>query len=523
MQKKMLVFTLIALVSASTFAETVLRRDNGAEPKSIDPQISTESAGSTIIYDIFEGLTKTNIEGNIVAGAAKSWEVSEDGKTYTFHLRDNGKWSDGNPVTAQDFVYAWQRAVNPATASEYAFVLYPVENAEAIANGEEKDITKLGVKAIDDKTFEVHLNYPVPYFLGLTAHYTTYPVPKAAIEAYGDKWTQPGNLISNGAYHLTAWQPQSQITVKKSNTYWDADNVQIDKVIYYPIEDRSSAIKRYRANEIDYVESVPTESLEWAKKEIPNQLKIHPYLATYWYGFNLTKPPFKDNLNLRKALTLAIDRKTLVEKVAKAGQVPAYAVVPPNTANSDPYTPEWAKLDRKAQIAEAQKAYAEAGYSKEKPLKVQVLYNTNEGHKNIAIAVSAMWKQVLGVQTELVNKEWKVAIQDMRQKNTEVYRYAWVGDYNDPTTFLNIFRASSGVNDTGYNNPEYDALLNKASTILDLKERAAVLKQAEKILTDNYAIAPMYHYVSVKLVKPRVKGFKGNIMDVYPSQYLRIE
>lgn len=522
MKKTTILLALGAAFATSALAETVFRRDNGSEPKSIDPQLASESSGSNVIYDTFEGLTKTNIQGKVVPGMAEKWEVSEDGKTYTFHLRE-AKWSNGEPVTAQDFVYAWQRAVNPKTGSEYAFVLYPVVNGEAIANGEEKDLNQLGIKALDAKTLEVKLRNPVPYFLGLTAHYTTYPVPQKIVEKYGEKWIQPEHFVSNGAYHLTQWQPQSQITLEKSSTYYDAEHVSIDKVIFYPIEDRSSALKRYRAGEIDYVDSPATEGMEWAQANIPKELKIHPYLGTYWYGFNLTQAPFKDNLNLRKALTLAIDRQVLVEKITKAGQEAAYAVVPPKTANNDHYTPEWASLERKAQIAEAQKAYAAAGYSKDKPLKVSILYNTNEGHKKIAIAIAAMWKQILGVQVELVNKEWKVALQDMKAHKAQVYRYAWIGDYNDPSTFLDIFRSNAGTNYSGYQNPEYDALLDKAATILDLQERAKVLQQAEKLLVDNFTVAPMYHYVGVKIVKPYVKGFESNIMNVFPSQYLQIE
>ena len=521
MKKTLLATLLFAALTAQ--AESVFRRGNGSEPKSIDPQLASESSGSAIIYDTFEGLTTLGMDASILPGVAEKWDISEDGKTYTFHLRNNAKWSNGDPVTAHDFVYAWQRAVNPATGGEYAFILYPIVSAEKIANGEEIDLNTLGAKAIDDHTLEVTLANPTPYFLDLLTHYTSYPVPKKVIEAHGDKWTQPGNIVSNGAYLVTEWQPQSQITAKKSDTYWNAANVAIDKVIYYAIEDESSELKRYRANELDFVLSMPIEQIAWAKENLPDELKISPYLATYWYNFNLTEPPFKDNLKLRKALTMAIDRKVLVEKITKAGQTPAYSVVPPATANSQPYLPEYATLSDEERVKRAQEAYAAAGYSKEKPLKTKILYNTSEGHKKIAVAVAAMWKQNLGVETELENQEWKVMLGNVRQKKYQVSRYAWIGDYNDPYTFLEIFQPGLEMNQTGFDKAGYESTLKEASATLDLTARAKLLHDAEKMLTDEYAVAPLYHYVSVSMLKPYVKGYQPNIKKVLPTQYLRIE
>lgn len=519
--KKILLCTLICTAVAAQ-AETVFRRDNGSEPKSIDPQLASEDAGANVLYDTFEGLTKQTIAGNIVPGMAESWEVSPDGKTYTFHLRD-ALWSDGTPVSAEDFVYAWQRAVNPSTGSEYAFILYPVKNAEAIATGEEKNPATLGVKAADARTLIVTLNHPTPYFLELLSHYTTFPVPQKVVEAYGNQWTKPAHFVSNGAYHLSEWKPQAQISAVKSDTYWNKNQVSIDKVIYYPIEDRNAAFSRYRAGELDYVSSLAAEQLDWSRKEIPGQLHINPYLATYYFGFNLTKAPFKDNLKLRKALTIAIDRQIIVDRVTKAGQIPAYSIVPPSTNNAKPYEPDYAKLSRSNQIELARKLYQEAGYSNDKPLKVNLVYNTNETHKKIAVAVAAMWKQILGVQTSLENKEWKVLLSDMAQKKANLFRYSWIGDYNDPYTFLELFQANSGLNHPGYMNSAYDAKLEQAAGTQDLQKRADILYEAEKIFTDDYAIAPLYHYVSVILLKPNIKGYEPNIMKNMPSQYLRIE
>lgn len=512
----------VALLSFYAHAETVFNRNNGAEPKSIDPQIASESSGSAILYDTFEGLTKQHISGKILPGMAEKWDISEDGLKYTFHLRKDAKWSDGTPLTAHDFVYAWQRAVNPETGSEYSFILYGVKNAEKIANGEEKDLNTLGIKALDDHTVEVELINPLPYFIELVSFYTTFPAPKHVIEKHDKNWTQPQNIVSNGAYTITEWKPQASITAKKSDTYYGKDSVQIDKVVYHAIEDDSSSLKRYRAGEIDF-STLPSEQLDWAKKNIPSELNINPYAATYWYGFNLDKEPFKSNAKLREALYLAIDREILAEKVLKAGQVPAFSVVVPGMNNSLPYASEFSKLSQAERVELAKKAYAEAGYSKENPFKSQVLYNTSEGHKQIAIAITSMWKQNLGAEVEIMNKEWKVMLNDLAQGNMEIFRYAWIGDYNDPYTFLEIFKKGAGTNHAKYNNPAFDAKLEEAQKTLDLTERAKRLNEAEHILMSDFPVIPMYHYVKVFLLKPYVKGFEPSMMGVVPTQYLRIE
>ena len=520
--KKALLTSLI-LFALNAQAESVFRRSNSAEPKSIDPQLASENAGSNVIYDTFEGLVSNTASGEITPGVAEKWEISEDGKTYTFHLRENAKWSNDTPVTAGDFVYAWRRAVNPATGGEYAFILYPVKNAEAIASGTEKNIEALGIKAIDAHTVQVELNNPTPYFLDLTAHYITYPIPQKIVEQYGDKWTQPGNIVSNGAYKLTKWKAQSDIVVEKSPTYWNKDQVSIDKVVYYPTESTATAFARYRAGEVDYVESLTSEDLETARKQFADQLHIDPYLGIYWIGFNTGKPPLKDNVKLREALSIAIDRQTIIDKITKAGQIPAYGLVPPATKNSAPYQPEYAKLDRKAQIERAKALYAEAGYSKEKPLKISLTYNTSEAHKKIMVAIAAMWKQVLGVETELVNQEWKVMLSNFTQGNIEAYRYGWIGDYNDPYTFLEVFQKGSAMNYSKFSNDAYDAKLKEASATQDLAARAKLLQEAEKMVVDDYAFAPLYYYVTVRLLKPQFKGYAANPTGTLRTQYLHIE
>ncbi|MBV7434976.1 peptide ABC transporter substrate-binding protein [Cardiobacteriaceae bacterium TAE3-ERU3] len=511
---------LIASFSLSAHAEMVLKRGNGSEPQSLDPQIAEGVPSSHIQRDLFEGLTAEDQEANIIPGMAESWDISEDGKTYTFHLRD-AKWTDGAPVTAEDFVYAWQRGVNPATGSNYAFILYPIKNAEAIAEGKMQP-EELGAKVIDDKTIEVELEGPTPYFLGMLAHNVAYPVPKQTVEKYGDDWTRPENIVSNGAFKMQEWTPQSNITLVKSDSYWDKDAVKLDKVIFYPTEDQGSELKRYRAGEIDWTYEIPNDQIKWIQSNLADELQSANYLGTYYYGFNTSKPPF-DNKDLREALTLALDRDVITEKVTGAGETPAYSIVVPGVNNYDAYKPEWADWPRAEQIKKAKELYAKAGYGPDNPLKIELIYNTSDNHKKIAIAAASMWKQILGVETELVNQEWKVFLSTRKQGNTEAFRAGWIGDYNDPNSFLELFVSNSGLNDVFFKNEEFDSLLKQAASEQDAGKRAETLRQAEEVFTDSYSLAPIYHYVTKHMVKPYVKGYTNNVMDHNRSKYMYIE
>lgn len=523
MLRKLVMTTAIltATVNAA-LAEMVLRRGNGAEPVSLDPGMSEGIPSSTILRDTFEGLITENPNGELVAGVAERWEVSEDGLRYVFHLRKGLTWSDGKALTTEDFVYAWQRAINPATGSKYAFVLFPIKNAEAINTGENKDLSSLGVKALDAQTLEVTLQAPTPYILGLFAFPTAYPVPKHVVEAKGDQWTRAENVVSNGAYKLTEWLPNSHITIEKSDAYWGKDAVKIDKVIYYPIEDQNSELSRYRAGEIDITNEVPNDQFKWVKQNLGDELRVANWLGTYYYGFNLTKPPF-DNPDLRKALSLAINREVLVEQITGLGEVAAYGIVPVGVNGYENYQPDWAKAGYAENVKAAQALYAKAGYSKDKPLKVDILYNTSENHKKIAVAIAAMWEQALGVQATMTNMEWKVYLSERKNFNTQVFRAGWIGDYNDANSFLELFRINSEMNDLGYKDEQYDALLKQASEELDPIKRAAILRDAEKRFIDHNGLIPIYQYVSKHLVKPYVKGWQDNILDRVYSQHLSIE
>lgn len=498
----------------------VLHRGNGAEPQSLDPHKSEGVPESNLQRDLYEGLTNDTPAG-IVPGAARAWEISADGLTYVFHLREDGRWSNGDPVTARDFEYGLRRSVDPQTLSNYSIMLRPILNAEQIIAGELPP-EALGVRAVDDLTLEIRLSGPTPYFLGVLSHSASYPVHRATVERYGDRWARPGRLVSNGAFRLRDWVMQSHIVLERNEHYWDAANVTLDEVWYYPTENQSTELQRYRADALDFTYDLPFRQLDWIRANLADELKIHEYLGIYYFGLNVTRPPFKDNPQLRRALYLAIDRDIVTSQVTTAGEIPAYGWVP-NAANYTQYVPEWAYWTQQERVAEARRLYEEAGYSRDRPLRLQILYNTHENHRTIAVAISSMWNEALGVETELVNEEWKVFLETRRtRQTTQVFRAGWIGDYNDANTFAEMMHSQSGLNDSGWNNPRYDELLALASQENDMARRAEILHEAERVLIDDVPLIPIYFYVTKRLVKPWVGNYRPHIQDIVYSKDLKI-
>ncbi|NGX15633.1 peptide ABC transporter substrate-binding protein [Wenzhouxiangella sp. XN24] len=502
-------------------AMQVLHRGNGAEPQSLDPHKSEGVPESNLQRDLYEGLTNDSGVAGLEPGAASSWEISEDGLVYVFKMREDGRWSNGDPVTAHDFVYGLRRSVDPATLSNYSIMLRPILNAEQIIAGELPP-EALGVRAIDDMTLEIRLNGPTPYFLGVLNHSASYPVHRPSVEKYGDRWARPGRLVSNGAYRLRDWVMQSHIVLERNEHYWDNENTTIDEVWYYPIENQSTELQRYRADALDMTYDLPFRQLSWIRENLPDELVISEYLGIYYFGLNVTREPFKDNPELRMALNLAVDREILTRQVTTAGEIPAYGWVP-NTANYTQYVPEWASWTQEERVAEARRLYAAAGYSTEQPLRLQILYNTHENHRTIAVAVSSMWNEALGIETELVNEEWKVYLETRRLKeNTQVFRAGWIGDYNDAFNFAEIMHSDSGLNDSGWKNAEYDALLAQAAAESDMEKRATYLGQAERVLIHDTPLIPLYFYVTKRLVKPWVGNYRPHIQDFILTKDLKI-
>jgi oligopeptide transport system substrate-binding protein len=438
--------------------------------------------------------------------------VSPDGKLYTFHLRENARWSNGDPVTAHDFVFGLRRGADPKTLTIYSFILTPIKNADEITAGKLPP-TELGARAIDDHTLEIELANATPYFLGLLTHSMTYPLHQPSYKQHGDLFVRPGNLVGNGAFVLEDWVVQSHIKVVRNPYYWDAANVKLEEIWFYPTEDLSAELQRYRAGELDYTYEIPTARFDWISENLGSELKIAPYLGSYFFGFNVTRPPFKDNPKLRRALSLAVDREILTRDVLGAGERPAFGWVPPLHHYTGQNMPEasWTQAEREA---EAKRLYAEAGYSEKNPLRTTIYYNTHEDHRRISVALASMWKEVLGAEVELFNQEWKVFLDTRSEKiDTRIFRSGWIADYNDAFTFAELFRSTAGQNDPGYNSPEYDRLVAASQSELDVAKRAALLEEAERVLLADMPVIPLYHYVSQHLVKPWVGGYESNLMD----------
>ena len=500
-----------------------LRRGNGAEPGTLDPHQARGVPAATIIRDMYEGLVSIAPDGKIEPGDAESWEVGDDQLLYTFTLRDDARWSDGSPVTATDYVYSLRRAVAPATASPYAQLHLPIANAREIINGK-ADPDTLGVTAIDDRHLQIRVTAPTPYFIGTLAHPSSFPVKRAAVEAHGNAFTQPGNAVTNGAYTMTSWRVNSMIALTRNSEYWDNDNTAIERVEFYPIADANSELSRYQAGELDWGGVIPPSRLETVKKAIPSQFHAVPTLGVYYYGLNLRNPPFKDAPKLRQAMSMAIDRQVIVDKITRGEEVPAYGWIPSVVEGYDSAQFEWAELMDDKREAEAKRLYAEAGYGEAKPLQVEIRYNSNEGNKKIASVIAAMWRGVLGADVTLRNEEWKVYLDSVRQgSDTQAFRMAWIGDYNDPNTFFELMNSSFGLNATGYDSAEYDRLQEKSAHMPDGSERNSVMHRAEKQLLADGPVIPIYFYTSKYLIKPYVTGFEGNPLDIYYSKDLAIE
>ena len=500
---------------------TVLHRGNGAEPQSLDIHKSEGVNSSQVQRDLYEGLVSQAPDGTLEPGAAESWAISDDGRIYEFRLREDGRWSNGDPVTAEDFVVALRRGVDPETLSNYAGLLIPTLNAQAIAAGDLPPET-LGVEVVDARTLRITLKNPSDYFLELLTHSMTYPLHRPSAAQWPGGFARPGRLVSNGAYMLDEWVIQSHIRLLRNPYYRDADSLAIHEVFFHSLENPASELKRYRAGDLDWTDTVPHNQISWIRENLGDQFHVAPYLGVYFFGFNLEQPPFRDQPGLRRALAMAADRSIITEYVSAGGEMPAYNFVPPLPGYPAP-VPVWAAWPREQQLEEARRLYAEAGYGPERPLEVEVLYNTSDNHRQMALAIAAMWKQHLGVKTKIVNQEFKVYLATRRRKDeTQVYRAGWIGDFSDPVNFLDILRSDNGRNDTGYADPVYDALLDQAAAETDLARRRQLKAQAEAVMLEQQPVMPIYFYVSRRLVKPWVRGWKNNLLDAHPTRHFYI-
>jgi len=503
-------------------AASVLHRGLLTDPESVDPHKARSVQAGEVLRDIGEGLLSYSATGELVAGTADEWSVTDDGLTHTFHIREGARWSNGDPVTAQHFVFSFRRLVDPVTAAFYSQLLGDIANAQEIVSGE-LGTENLGVEAVNDRTLVITLVRPTPYLLSLLTLPSTFPVHPGAIAEHGDAFTRAGNLLSNGAYKLDVWEPGSFLALSRNEHYWNNAATAIDEVRHHVVTQEMTELNRYRAGELHITGSVPPDSFAQVREEYPEELHVAPYLGVYYYGFNLTKPPFKDNPQLREALSMAVDREVLVTSITGRGEAAAFSWVPPGVDNYEPRRFNYADQSQSERNAHARRLLQEAGYGADNPLQIELRYNTSDTQQRIALAVQSMWREVLGVETTLVNEEFQVLLSNMREREiTQVFRSSWVGDYNDAHTFLSIMEGGNASNMPGYADEEFDSLMRRAAEQVDPGRRRLFLEEAERVLLAGHPVIPLYFYVGKHLVSSEVVGWGDNVLDYHYSQHLSL-
>ena len=500
---------------------STLNRGLIGDPESLDPHKISSNQSAFVLLDIGEGLTSYGADGAIIPGVADRWENTSDGLTYTFHLRQQARWSDGSAVTADDFEFAFKRLVDPETAAPYAQYLSAIENALSIANGNQSR-EDLSVVAIDKHTLQIRLHTPAPHFLQLVAHPSTFPLHQESFRTLGVESFKPGNYVSNGAYQLVDWTVGSSISLRRNEAYWASQTTTIDNVIFH-IVDQNAEFNRYRAREIDVTANVPESALPSLRKERPSELRVAPYLGVYYYGFNLVEGLFANNLKLRQALSMAIDRQALVDQITGRGEIPAYSWVPPGVHRYSQQQYDFSNLEKIEREKFARSLFGEAGFELDQGLEFELRYNTFDGNERIALAIQSMWRDVLGVEAKLGNEELKVFIDNVRSReNIEAFRLSWTGDYNDAVSFLQLFKSNNPSNFTGYSSSNFDKTFLLAETEADSDNRKILLEKAERIAMADYPVIPLYFYVSKHLISQSVLGWENNVMDIHLSRHLSL-
>lgn len=516
------VFLGLAFLSFTSCIPTEKRAElvflNGTEPESLDPAIITGQPEGRIALALFEGLTAHDPKANIVPGVAESWEISTDGRRYLFHLRANAAWSNGEALNAHDFVKSWQRTLSPATASEYSYQLFYIENAEAFNAGKLTDFNAVGVHAINDLTLEVRLTNPTPFFLDLCSFSTLMPVPMKVIEKYGDDWIKPGRLVSNGAYMLESWRINDKVRLRANPHYWDRDHVGVKTIDILPTNQANTAYNLYHAGTADLILDkglVPAMLIDVLRSR--PDFHASPFLGTYFYRFNVTRKPFTDP-RVRKAIALAVNKERIVTKVTRAGEQIAGSFVPPGIPG---YTPPPGLAHN---IEAARALLAEAGFPGGKGFPtISILYNKSEQNEAIATEIQDMLQKELGIKVQLAQQEWKVYLNSMSSLDYDMCRSSWVGDYNDPNTFMDMFVTGGGNNRTGWSNAKYDSLIQAAGREIDPQKRADIFREAETLLcTQELPIIPLYYYVGIQFYDAnRLSGLDSNVLDEHPLKYVK--
>ena len=513
------------LVGASpALAEAVFHRGNSGEPQTLDSAHVSVDIEAFVLKDLYEGLTIYSADGKIVPGAAESWTASEDGTVYTFKIRENAKWSDGSPVTADDFVFSAQRVEDPKTAAEYANILYPIKNAEKVNKGE-VPVDQLGVKAVDAKTVEYTLERPTPHFPQLMAQMTALPDSKDNVEKFDKDYVKPDNMVSNGAFRLEAHIPNDSLTAVKNENYWDAANVKMDKVIFYPSEDDAANSRRFEAKELDTVYHFSSSEIKRLRDQYKDQVRVTPALSTYYYAFDTRQEPYND-VRVRQALSMAIDRDFLANEIYNGAQLPVYNLVPEGMEGyGKGPVPEWSTMSQIDREDEATELLKEAGYGEGgKPLNIEIRYNTNTDHERVATAVADMWKNTLGAKVSLLNSDVSAHYAYLTEGGKfNVARAGWSADYGDPENFLSLMISTNKSFNYGhYNSPDYDALMKQSYEERDPAKRMELLKKAEELVNKDQPIASLMNYANLWLVSDRIKGWEDNAVNEHLSKYLSV-
>lgn len=534
-QKSLVVLCFAVLLAvlpanAQTKAEVaaknkILLFGNGSEPKNLDPHVVTGVTENHIICSLMEGLIAYHPTDQALPepGLADKWERNADASEWTFHIRDDAKWSNGDPVKASDFVFSYQRMLSPGLGAEYADNLYIMKGAEDYHKGKTTDFSTVGVKAIDDHTLKITLVGPTAYLLTLLTHYSWFPVHPPTILKFGkiddrvSLWTKPGNYVGTGPFRLKEWKPNQIITVERNPNYWDAANVKLNGIEFYPIEDQNTEERAFRAGQLHKTNEVPLDKIPAYRRDNPDLIRIDPYLGSYFYRINVTRGPLKDQ-RVRQALGLALDRDSIVENVTRAGQIPMTGFTPKGMGGYQ--TPELVEYDPD----KARELMKEAGFPDGKGFpKFDILINTSESHRTVAEAVQDMWKQELGIDVGIRNEEWKVYLDSQSNLNYDISRAGWIGDYMDPITFLTMWTTGNGNNDTGWSNAEYDALINEANRTGDLQKRYEIMQKAETILLNDPPFAGIYWYTRFYLLSPHVVNWHPLALDNHNYKYIDLK
>jgi len=501
---------------------SVLNRGLSADPETLDPNKFSTVPAAHVLRDVGEGLLGYSPTGELVAGAAESWDISEDGLTYSFTIRKSARWSNGDPVLAEHFAFSLRRLVSPDSGAFYAQMLEPIVNAGPIVAGE-KAPAELGVDAKDERTLVIRLEQPTPYLLSLLTYPATFPVHPGPIAEHGESFARAGAMLSNGAYVLESWEPGSLLHLVRNEHYWDNAATAIDEVKYHVLPQPMSELNRYRAGELHVTQGVPPDSFAQLREERPGELRVAPSLGVYYYGFNMTKALFRDNPDIRRALSMAVDRETLVTNITGRGEAPAYGWVPAGVSNYEPRQFSYASMTQDERNAIASRIMREAGFGPDNPLQIELRYNTSDIEQRIALAVQSMWREVLGVETTLINEEFRVLVANIIARDvTQVFRMNWRGDYNDAHTFLGVMEADNSSNLPGYASEIYDEMMQRAERQVDPDRRRLFLEEAERVLLSDHPVIPLYFYVSKHLVSPEVRGWGDNVLDYHYSRHLSL-